>query len=117
VGVATTVALLTAGAIFGLAAQDKSDEVSRRQVTPDPVTGGPPSFTAGESQKYNDLHDTGLLYNNIGIGLMAASGATAIVSAVLFYLDHRARVAAEHHVRIAPSVSGKGSGIAASFEF
>ena len=32
VGVATTVAVLTAGAIFGLAAQSRADEITRRET-------------------------------------------------------------------------------------
>lgn len=115
VGVAVTVALLTTGAIFGLAAQANSDEVSRRLHGGD--TGTPTEFTAMEQQQYNDLCNTGKLYNGIGIGLMAASGATAITSAILFYLDHRAHGLAEQHVRIAPSLSPRGGGMAASFQF
>ena len=98
------------------AAQERGDEVTRRQSMTDP-TGQPPLFTTGEEKKYNSLHDEGLLFNNLGIGLMAASAATAAVSAILFVLDNRAASAVEKHVRITPLVSPKGGGIAAQLEF
>ena len=117
--VAATVALLTAGAICGLAAQERADEITRQQVALD-ISGQPAGFTPELEARFKDLRTEGQLFNSLGIGLMAASGATAILSATLFILDNRAAArdkAQAGRVQLLPSIGATGGGLSARFAF
>lgn len=109
VGVATTVAVLTAGAIFGLAAQSRADEISRRLNFVD-SSGQPRTFDTSASSDYSNLKHEGQLYNGLAIGFFSAAGALAITTAVLFTVDikrqSRLKSAA---LRLAPTF-GAGQG-------
>jgi hypothetical protein len=89
-GVATTIAVLTAGAIFGLAAQSRSDEISRRLSFVD-ATGQPHEFDATAQSDFKTLKDEGNLYNGLAIGFYSGAGALAVVTAVLFAVDAKHR--------------------------
>jgi hypothetical protein len=86
VGVAATVAVLSAGAIFGLAAQSRADEISRRLNFVD-SSGQPRTFDASASSDYSNLKSEGHLYNGLAIGFFSGAGALAITTAVLFAVD------------------------------
>src|SRR6185503_4612789 len=87
IGVAATVAVLTTGAILGLAAQSRADEISRRFEFVD-SNGQPKKFDASQQSDYNDLKSEGQLYNDLAIGFFAGAGALAVVTTVLFVVDH-----------------------------
>jgi hypothetical protein len=116
IGVATTVALLTAGAIFGLAAQSRSDEISRREkmVGSDNL---PLRFDMMTEQQFKDLRSEGQTYDAVGITLLTGAGVVAVVSGVLFFVDHSSKSHAETHVRLTPSLGPKQAGLAARWEF
>jgi tetratricopeptide (TPR) repeat protein len=117
VGVAATVALLTAGAIFGLVAQSRSDEISRREVQVNP-DGSPPKFDAATEQQFKDLASEGRAYDAAGIALLTGAGVVAVISGVLFYVDHRNKAgAAPSALRITPSFGRSGGGLAAEVRF
>ena len=116
VGVGVTLAVLTTGAIFGLAAQERADEISRQQIGTMP-NGQPVAYTAELEQRLKDLKSEGQTFNTVGIALMSASAATAVASAILFIVDARAPKADAPHVRLLPSLSPQGAGLAASLEF
>lgn len=86
-GVALTVAVLTAGAVLGLGAQNRADELVRR--TSAFVGGKPPIYTASERDAYESLKSEGSAYNTAAIACFAVSGAAALTSAALFIADWR----------------------------
>jgi hypothetical protein len=83
-----TVALVTAGAIFGLAAQSRADEITRRFTFVDPITGQPNQFTQAEAATYRSLRSDGRLYNGLAIGFFSGAGACGIAAASLFVADY-----------------------------
>ena len=101
VGVAGTIAFVTAGAIFGLAAQSRADEISRRENFVD-STGQPKTFDASQQADYNSLKSDGQLYNTLAITFFSLAGASAIITTTLFVLDvrrHR-RMREEQHAEL-----------------
>jgi tetratricopeptide (TPR) repeat protein len=117
IGVATTVAVLTAGAIFGLAAQSRADEITRRETFID-TNGQPSVFDANAQADYQNLKDEGHLYNGLAIGFFAAAGATAIATTVLFVLDWRAhRTHRESPLSVAPVVDKRMGGLSLTWSF
>ena len=121
VGVAVTVAVLTAGAIFGLAAQSRSDEISRRFSFVD-STGQPKPFDMTAQNDYNNLKSEGQLYNGMAIGFFAAAGALAVVTTVLFVVDYKHKKAERKSARrdiprMGPTFGKNAGGLAASWSF
>ena len=84
--VAATIALLTTGAILGLAAQSRGDELSRRLGFVD-SSGQPSEFNVGAQNDYRNLRDEGKLYNGLAIGFFTAAAAMAVTTTVLFVVD------------------------------
>lgn len=100
VGVACTVAVLTAGAIFGLAAQSRADEVSRRLVFVD-ANNLPRKYDESARKDDENLRKEGKLYNGLAIGFYSAAGALAIMTTVLFAVD-ATRKSKSKHARVLP---------------
>jgi hypothetical protein len=115
VGVAVTVAVLTAGAIFGLAAQSRADEITRRETFID-MMGQPKTFTADEQTTYRNLRDEGNLYNGLAIGFFSVAAATAVATTVLFVVDYKRRPAPQA-MRIEPTFGPRGGGLALTWRF
>ena len=82
-GVAITLALLTTGTVVGVLAQQRSDSLSRS--TTQLIDGLAPIYDASQHAAYTDLQTQGQTYNNVAIGCFFAGGATALVSAILFW--------------------------------
>jgi hypothetical protein len=114
--VAATVGLLTAGAILGLAAQERADEISRQETVLD-ASNMPRVFDMNLQKTFQDLRSEGQTYNAAGISLMAAGGAAAIVAGALFIFDYRTLRAGDRRVQIVPSLAAGHAGLAASLEF
>jgi len=131
---AAAVALLASGAIVGLAAQERADEITRQQQVLD-SKNLPQPFTPTLEQRFKDLRSEGQTYNGLAIGLLSAAGAAAITSAVLFIVDHRRQGAGEKaarderhraasgprglasRLRLVPSLSPQGAGLGAALVF
>jgi hypothetical protein len=114
-GVAATVALVTAGGIMGLAAQSRSDEISRREQMVG-LDGQPPRFDAATESQFSGLRSDGQAFDRAAIALLTAAGVTAVASGVLFYVDHRNK-GGEKPVTLAPSLGPRGAGLSARWEF
>lgn len=84
-GVALTVALVTAGAVLGLGAQNRADELERRTTAY--LTGRPPVFDESQRAAYDTLRSEGQAYNTAAIACFAVGGAAAVASAALFIAD------------------------------
>jgi hypothetical protein len=113
--VAATIALLTTGAILGLAAQSRADEISRRLNFVD-SSGQPREFDPGARSDFQSLKDEGHLYNGLAIGFYSAAGAMAITTTVLFVVDWKqgkAKKALQHAraLHLAPAVGPGSAGL------
>jgi hypothetical protein len=107
--VASTIALLTTGAILGLAAQSRADEVSRRLNFVD-TSGQPRQFDAGARSDFQSLKDEGHLYNGLAIGFYSAAAAMAVTTTTLFLVDwHQNKKRRAQAMQLAPSFA-RGSG-------
>jgi hypothetical protein len=118
VGVAATVAVLTAGAIFGLAAQSRGDEISRRFSFVD-STGQPKTFDQTAQNDIANLRDEGKLYNGLSIGFFSAAGALAVATTVLFVVDYKNHKpeAKKSALKLTPALGKDGGGVAAAWSF
>jgi hypothetical protein len=118
VGVAVTVAVLTAGAILSLAAQSRADEISRRFKFVDSM-GQPKMFDATQENDYNNLKNEGELYNSLGIGFFSAAGAAAVATTVLFAVDYvRGKNASKASaLRLSPTFDRNGAGVSLGWSF
>lgn len=85
--IATGVALLTAGGVLGLGAQNRADELNRRASLL--VGGQPPIYNETEQEIYEGLLSEGRAYNTAAITCYALAGAAAVTGGVLFLLDWR----------------------------
>lgn len=85
VTVAAAVAMATAGAILGLGAQNRADELRRRTTVL--VNNQPPVYDADQRDVYDSLMSEGSSYNTAGIALLSLAGAAAITGGALFIAD------------------------------
>ncbi len=112
ISVAVAVALATAGAIMGLGAQNRADELQRR--TSLTVNNQPPIYDENQRDAYQTLMDEGHAYNAASIGLLSVAGAAAVTGAALFVVDYVKQAKAEKS-RLAtvarPTLSIAGSSI------
>lgn len=85
VTIAAAVALATAGAILGLGAQNRADELRRRTTVL--VNNQPPVYDSDQRDVYDSLMSEGNSYNTAGIALLSLAGAAAITGGALFIAD------------------------------
>lgn len=93
VTVAVAIALATSGAIVGLGAQDRADELRRRTTVL--IGTQPPVYDEGQAEAYTTLKSEGNAYNQAAIALLSAAGAVAVTAGVLFIVDYARRPKAE----------------------
>ena len=115
ISVAVAVALATAGAILGLGAQNRADELQRRTTVL--VNNQPPVYDSNQAEAYNSLVSEGHAYNTASIALLSVAGAALVTGGALFIADW-ARVPKGEKSRLAerlrPALSlGNGQGILA----
>ena len=109
IGVAATLAVLTAGAIFGLSAESRADEINRRLSFVD-MNNQPHKFDQSAQSDLQSLKDDGNLYNGLAIGFYSVAAVSAIATVTMFVVDaKRGKPAKEHAWHIAP-VAGKNAG-------
>lgn len=86
VTVAVAIALATSGAIVGLGAQDRADELRRRTTVL--VGNQPPVYDEGQAEAYTTLRSEGNAYNQAAIALLSTASAVAVTAGVLFIVDY-----------------------------
>ena len=72
IGVAATLAVLTAGAIFGLSAESRADEINRRLSFVD-TNNQPHKFDQSMQSDLQSLKDDGNMYNGLAIGFYSVA--------------------------------------------
>jgi hypothetical protein len=116
IGVGSTLALLAAGAILGLAAQSRSDEIGRQLSFVD-MTNQPNKYDSATDNQLAQLRSDGKLYNALGISFYSLAAASAVVTTVLFVVDAKRPKIREHALRLSPTLGNKGAGFAAAWSF
>jgi tetratricopeptide (TPR) repeat protein len=113
-----TIAFGTGGAVMGLAAEARSDEVERRLRALDSTTQRPPVLTPTLRDQLATLEREGRSYQAAAIALWSVAGASAITTIVLFVTDHRMRQQSrDKHMLVAPSLGPRHAGVTAVWEF
>ncbi|HNI60241.1 MAG TPA: hypothetical protein PKW11_09875, partial [Pseudomonadota bacterium] len=85
ISVASAVALVTGGAVIGLGAQSRADELRRRTTL---VVGDQPlTYSDSERDAYTSLMSEGKTYNTAAISLFAVGGVAAATAITLFVVD------------------------------
>lgn len=103
------VALGTAGAIVGLGAQNRADELRRRTTL---VIGDqPPVYDENQRDAYTTLMSEGNSYNVAAISLLSAAGVAAITSTALFIVDFMAKPKARTAARSSRPVAIRSNGL------
>ena len=98
ISVASAVALVTGGAVIGLGAQSRADELRRRTTL---VTGDQPLvYTDSEREAYTTLQSEGKSYNTAAIALFAVGGVAAATAITLFIVDFVRKPKAEPHKQV-----------------
>jgi len=113
IGVASTLALLTAGAIFGLAAESRADEINRNLSFVNP-SGMPNKFDLATNDTLHQLKSDGELYNGLAIGFYTASAASAVATVVLFVVDAKRpprKAASSRALNVTPFVAHGVAGV------
>ncbi|MCA1663357.1 MAG: hypothetical protein LC659_03655, partial [Myxococcales bacterium] len=109
IGVAATLAVLTAGAIFGLSAESRADEINRRLSFVD-TNNQPHKFDQSTQSDLQSLKDDGNLYNGLAIGFYSVAAVSALTTVTMFIVDaKRGKPQKERAWHIAP-VAGKNAG-------
>jgi tetratricopeptide (TPR) repeat protein len=111
VSVASAVALITGGAVVGLGAQSRADEIRRRTTL---VSGDQPLvYTDSEREAYTTLQSEGRSYNTAAISLFAVGGVAAATAITLFIVDFARKPKSEpaKQVLLLPSVSPGSVGL------
>ncbi|MFO0575288.1 MAG: hypothetical protein U1A78_14955 [Polyangia bacterium] len=109
VTVASAVALATGGAIVGLGAQNRADELRRRTTIL--VGGQPPLYDDNQREAYTSLMTEGQAYNDASIALLSLAGAAAVIGGSLLIADYARRPRAvappeSRPVQVSPAPSG-----------
>ncbi len=116
IGVASSLALLTAGAILGLAAQSRADEINRRLSFVD-MTGQPKKFDQSAQNDLTSLHDDGALYNGLAIAFYSAAAVSAVATVTMFVVDAKRPKPTTHAWRLAPVVGPNAAGLSLGGSF
>jgi hypothetical protein len=117
IGVAATLAILTAGAIFGLSAESRADEINRRLSFVD-TNNQPHKFDQSTQSDLQSLTSDGHLYNGLAIGFYSAAAASAVATVTMFIVDaKRGKPHKEHAWHVAPVAGKNGAGFALGGSF
>jgi hypothetical protein len=120
VSIAAAVALATGGAIVGLGAQNRADEL-RRRTTQTLSTGQPPLYDDNQREAYTTLWSEGRAYNAASIALLSVASAAAVGGAVMLVVDQirkpKLQALAAGRWSLAPVLLPTSAGFAATGNF
>ncbi|HEY1586782.1 MAG TPA: hypothetical protein VGH63_13900 [Polyangia bacterium] len=110
IGVAATLAVLTAGAIFGLSAESRADEINRRLTFVD-TTNQPHKFDQSTQSDLQSLTSDGHTYNGLAIAFYTIAAASAVATVTMFVVDAKrgSKPEKKQAWHLAP-VAGKNAG-------
>ncbi|MGZ3441933.1 MAG: hypothetical protein ACXVDD_20575 [Polyangia bacterium] len=117
IGVAATLAVLTAGAIFGLSAESRADEINRRLSFVD-TANQPHKFDQSMQSDLQSLKDDGNLYNGLAIGFYTVAAVGAVATVTMFIVDaKRGKPEKKQAWHLAPVVGKNAGGFALGGSF
>jgi hypothetical protein len=117
IGVAVTLAVLTAGAIFGLSAESRADEINRRLSFVD-TNNQPHKFDQSAQSDLQSLRDDGNLYNGLAIGFYSVAAVSAVATVTMFIVDaKRGKPEKKQAWHLAPVVGKNAGGFALGGSF
>lgn len=105
VGIA--IALVTTGAVLGLSAASREEDVDNLIEFRD-AEGQPATYTGATRERYNDLISEGDRLESLAVVAFAASGVAAASAALFFVLDARASRREETALRPTAGPAGVG---------
>ena len=108
VGIA--VALATTGAVLGLSAASREEDVDNLIEFRD-AEGQPAIYTGATRERYNDLISEGDRLESLAVVAFAASGVAAASAALFFFLDARADRDGEAGTAVRPTAGPGGVGL------
>lgn len=91
IAVGATIGLATTGAILGLSARSRQEDIENLIDYRDPE-GRPETYNGATAKRYRDLDRQGKRLNTLSIAAFAATGVAAGAAALFFVLDAR-----DHH--------------------
>jgi hypothetical protein len=111
--VGVSVALLTTGAVLGLSARSRQEDVENLIDFRD-VEGRPAEFDGAARERYEDLLDEGDRLERWSIISLSAAGVAAAAAVVFFVIDDGP---APRAVEVTPAVTPEGAGVSAGWRF
>lgn len=114
--VGLSVAFLSAGAVLGLSARSREEDMNNLLSYTDP-SGRPASFGATVRSRYEDLEDEGDKLNSLSIVAFGLAGVSATAAVLFFILDDSPSAEEQGLSSLAPMVSDDAFGINAGFRF
>jgi tetratricopeptide (TPR) repeat protein len=108
-----SIAFLTLGSVLAYSADAAENDVDDLYIG---LNGTPPAFDARTRQRYDDAVAEGQRYQTLSLISFGVAGALAVGAAVWFVVD-RTRGEGPGTVRVTPSVTPGGGGVAATLRF
>ncbi|HTM23304.1 MAG TPA: hypothetical protein VL172_22435 [Kofleriaceae bacterium] len=119
ISVGGTVAFATAGAVLGLSAKSRQEDIENLIQYRD-NQGRPASFDPLIQARYDDLVDEGKKLDRLSKISFAVAGGAAAAAVLFFVLDHtsskHAEGSASRRIHLAPAVAGDGAGLTLGWE-
>ena len=119
VSVGATVALATTGAVLGLSASSREEDIENL-ISFRNASGDPATFDGNTSSRYDDLIDEGKSLNGYAKLAFIGAGVAAVAATAFFIIDAKSPAPAEASAsrrNIVPIVTAGGVGLAAGWEF
>ncbi len=124
VSVAATLAFATSGAVLGLSASSREEDI-KNLISFRNASGDPARYEGNTSSRYQDLIDEGKQLNTYAKIMFVGTGIAAAAAATFFVLDAKSRkdsgseaTATAHGRRLVPIVTSDGGlGVIAGWEF
>lgn len=117
IAVGATVAFATTGAVMGLSAKSREEDIENLIDFRD-MNGQPRAYDGNTRETYDELIDEGERFDTLARISFGLAGASAVAATVFFVLDATGGDEAEGTAsRLVPMVGPDGVGVAAGWEF
>ncbi len=114
--VGVSAAFLTAGAVLGLSAKSREEDLDNLLTFRDGADR-PTSFNDTVSKRYNDLEDEGKTLNTMSMVAFGLAGASAATAIVFFLLDDSPSESSEGMSHLTPTIGEDSVGVRAGWTF
>ncbi len=114
--VGVSAAFLTAGAVLGLSAKSREEDLDNLLTFRDGADR-PTSFNDTVSKRYNDLEDEGKTLNTMSMVAFGLAGASAATAIAFFLLDDSPSESSEGMSHLTPTIGEDSVGVRAGWTF